>query len=520
MAGTVRMGLFVGNDVGFGTDEPLVYAEQEARDLARVFQDMGDLPAQRARVLQGASASQLRQAIAQTEAQVREASVQGHDVMLVFYYSGHASTEGLHLRGTVLPMGELRRWLETSSAQVRVAFVDACSSGALARSRGATAVDAVQVTVDDALVSSGLAIVSSTGPLSVARESDAFGGGVFSRALLTGLKGTADANGDGQITLEEAYQHAFAETVVSTASSGEAIQRPEYRFDMSGVGHVVLTRIRTHASGLILPEELEGTYTVVAVGTGQVVSRIEKRPGETRRLALSPGRYLVRKVRREDVLLAELDLVWGGDRWIDDGQMASVALGDPLARGGWNGRPVRLGVRGTASPSMLEGLPAMVGVELEPRVRIRPSLSVVGQIGTSRGHRFELSGRLRFAQHRLALGLGMERQLRSVDASVEAGPLLAQLRQRVNALDLDEEVVGTVVFEASQWVPGAWLQAGVHLPVGPALGLHASARTQAMRVDFDESRRFLVEGSVGLGLAVSLATKRLGRARRAKDLLE
>ena len=36
-AATVRVGLFVGNDMGLGPDEPLQYAEREARDMARLF---------------------------------------------------------------------------------------------------------------------------------------------------------------------------------------------------------------------------------------------------------------------------------------------------------------------------------------------------------------------------------------------------------------------------------------------------------------------------------------------------
>ena len=34
LAGTARLGLFVGNNVGFGTDETLTHAEREARDVA------------------------------------------------------------------------------------------------------------------------------------------------------------------------------------------------------------------------------------------------------------------------------------------------------------------------------------------------------------------------------------------------------------------------------------------------------------------------------------------------------
>ena len=68
-----------------------------------------------------------------------------------------------------------------------------------------------------------------------------FGGGVFSRALATGLRGSADLDGDGAISLEEAYRHAFAETVVGTAASGSAIQRPELHTELADGRSVTLT---------------------------------------------------------------------------------------------------------------------------------------------------------------------------------------------------------------------------------------------------------------------------------------
>ena len=137
-AETVRVGIFVGNNIGMGQDEPLAYAESEARDMARLFQSMGDLDRERTTVLTGGSAATVRDAIYQTEAQVREINAAGDEVLLVFYYSGHASAQGLHLGGQLLPMAALRRWLEKSTAQVRVAFVDACESGTLAQVRGGT----------------------------------------------------------------------------------------------------------------------------------------------------------------------------------------------------------------------------------------------------------------------------------------------------------------------------------------------------------------------------------------------
>ncbi|MFH1464639.1 MAG: caspase family protein [Pseudomonadota bacterium] len=514
----MRLGLFVGADVGFGEDEPLQHAEQEARDLAHVFQEMGDLSRERTVVLQGPSAADLRDAMLQIEAQIREVEAHGDEAMLVFYYSGHASREGLHLGGTLLPMDALRRWLETSTARVRLAFVDACESGSLTRTRGGTPVDAIAITVDDALTMSGLAVVSSTGPLSVARESDSFGGGVFSRALLSGLRGGADDDGDGVVTLQEAYEHAFAETVIGTASSSASVQKPEFRYDLEGVGQVVLTRIPERAAGLILPEELEGIYTVVSVASGEVVARVDKQPGEARRLTLPTGRYVVRKVRREDVLLAELDLVWGGDRWIDDGQMSSVALGDPLARGGWTPRPLRIALRGTVATPFLAANPWTLGGEVELYARLRPTFSVALLAGHRTGARHEWSGHLRDHATSLGLGLVAERHMRRVDLSLGGGLEGLRMLQTVSYLAYGEEGAPPTwseeVFRAVQWAPGAWAGGGLHQPVGPAVGLELTLRAALYRATVNDTPGFFLEGRGALGLSWAFGGPRLARAGR------
>ncbi len=519
-AATVRLGLFVGANIGFGEDEPLAYAEQEAHDLAAVFQEMGDLSRDRSMVLQGVTAPQLRQAMMSIEAQVREVAARGDEAMLLFYYTGHASHEGLHLTGTLLPMDVLRRWLETSNARVRLAFVDACESGSLARTRGGTPVEAIAITVDDALTMSGLAVVTSTGPLSVARESESFGGGVFSRALLSGLRGSADSDGDGVVTLEEAYEHAFSETVIGTAGSSASIQRPEYRYELEGVGQVVLTRIPERAAGLILPEELEGVYTVVSVGSGQVVARVDKQPGEVRRLALPTGRYLVRKVRREDVLLSELDLFWGGDRWIDDGQMSSVALGDPMARGGWAPRPLRLSARFAASTPFIQDNPWTLGGELELRARLRPTLALALVAGHQLGWRYEWSGQLRIDNTRAGLGLYSERHLRRFDLSLGGGLQGLRVSQVITYLEYDDEEEYTIwdeeIYRGWQLVPGAWAFAGLHLPVGPAMGLELGLRVNIYRAVVNAEPGFFVEGQGLAGLAWSFGGRKLARAARGK----
>ncbi len=517
-AATVRLGLFVGNNIGFGDDEPLRHAEREAADLAKIFQEMGGLSRERTIVLQGATSEVLQDTIARIEGQIREIEAQGDEVLLLFYYSGHATHDGLNLRGSTLSMEWLRRWLETSRARIRIAFVDACESGTLARTRGGVPVEAVELSVDDALTASGLAVITSTGPLSVARESDRFGGGVFSRALTTGLRGTADRDADGVISLEEAYEHAFAETVIGTASASSGVQRPEYRKELSGVGQVVLTRIGDGAAGLVLPEELEGTYTVVSVADGRVVARIEKEPGSSRRLSLPTGRYLVRKVRKEDVLVAELDLVWGGDRWLDDKQMAVLPLGDPLTRGSpWSLRPVLLSFRGTGSSPVADANPGHGGGEIALRVRILPTLGITVGGGYERGAKWAWTGRLQTGIARLGVGVLGERRFNKIDLQFGAGVQAMVVQQIFEYTRPGERNrLDGVTDRFTQFTAGPYVQGGVHIPVGPDVGLEFGARAVFYPVDVDLQRSFFVMALGYAGVGFRFGGRKLGGASKTE----
>jgi len=512
-AETVRLGLFVGNNDGFGEDEPLRHAEREAKDVARIFQDLGGLLPARTVVLQGANADAVRDEITRVEAQAREIRAQGNQALLVFYYSGHASRSGLHLAGTLLEMPWLQRWLETSAADLRIAFVDACESGSLARAKGGTPVEVVEVKVDDALTASGLALITSTGPLSVARESDAFGGGVFSRALATGLRGTADIDGDGTITLREVYRHAFSETVVGTASAGAGIQRPELHTDLSSVGDVVLTRVGDQAAGLVLPEELEGVYTVVSVGSGQVVARIDKAAGELRRLNLPSGRYVVRKVRRADVLVAELDLVWGGDRWVQDEQMSVVPLGDPLAKGGWSEKPIRLSLRGVFASPAVAANPVMGGGEVSARIRLAPQIGLAVGGGYETGALWSFGGRVRTGMGRATVGIQGVKRLRNVDLVAGGGAALLLFHQNLQYTEQEDRRTTAEDVLARQLTGGGYAEVGLHLPVGPVVGLELGIRGLFYPVEVDFNRAFFALGQAWGGVAFRFGGKAVGRVQ-------
>jgi len=297
--------------------------------------------------------------------------------------------------------------------------------------------------------------------------------------------------------------------VRGSAAVGEAIQRPEHSFELRGTGEVVLTRLAERAATLVFAEEQEGTYSVIALGNGELVARVEKSPGEQRRIGLAAGRYVVRKVRRTDVLVGEVDLIWGGNRWLADEELASVPLGDALARGGWYGARHALGVQFNVHGPPIAGGPVLIGAELAFHGRLSrhwllsPRLSYGGGSVNEEGADVHL--------HQVAFDLlAMHLWQKAVaDFAVGAGPCVALHVQQVRWEEWGEQVddagwESPSVVEGqtrrTQVGPGLALAASVQFPLGPAAAIDVGAVVRVLMVRIDGDNRFFPQpaGRVGV----------------------
>ena len=55
---------------------------------------------------------------------------------VLFYYSGHADEKGLRLGNEIYAWKELRKRIDALNADVKIAVIDACGSGAITRLKG------------------------------------------------------------------------------------------------------------------------------------------------------------------------------------------------------------------------------------------------------------------------------------------------------------------------------------------------------------------------------------------------
>lgn len=138
-ADTKRVAVIVGNNAGNADRAALHYAETDAAKLAGVLGELGGVAPEDAFLLQGKSLAAVAEAFARAKQRIagfrRDPS---NHIVLLFYFSGHSDGEALELGGDRLTFSELRRWLVSAGADVRVALVDSCKSGALLSAKGGT----------------------------------------------------------------------------------------------------------------------------------------------------------------------------------------------------------------------------------------------------------------------------------------------------------------------------------------------------------------------------------------------
>ena len=178
------------------------------------------------------------------------------DELVVLYLSCHGVTDSrrrLHfgttdtnrarLHSTAVDSGWVHDRLEECRASSQILILDCCFSGAFARgAKGATTVGLDRLTDPSrgrvVLTASNATEYSFETPTSEPSASkDAVTSSVFTAALLDGLReGKADENGDGMVTVDEAYSYAFKQVRASGAA-----QTPQ-RWMYGGQGTLVLAR--------------------------------------------------------------------------------------------------------------------------------------------------------------------------------------------------------------------------------------------------------------------------------------
>ena len=327
-----RFALLVGNNEGGEGTQPLQYSVDDARRMHEVLTRLGGVDGADAMLLTNENEKDVSIALDELERRSKDARAQGQKTSLFFYFSGHAKDGSLRLGDSRLSMESLKQRLTAAPADTRVVIFDACRSGSVTRSKGVRRAPVFEVENDLTRATRGLVILTSSASGEDSQESDLIGASYFSYHLTTALLGSADANSDGRVSLHEAYAYAYERTVASTADSAAGAQHPTFSFDLAGNGDLQLTDVIQRNEGVRLPSAApEGVYFFVDT-RGVVVAEITKEKLE-RVVALSPGRYRVKRRLADRLRVGALEIREGQFETLDESQLKDTKFSDDPVKG-------------------------------------------------------------------------------------------------------------------------------------------------------------------------------------------
>src|SRR4029077_10422539 len=180
----------------------------------------------------------------------------------------------------------------------------------------------------------GAAIIAAGTASELAQESSDIEGSYFAHHVLSALRGAGDRDGNGVVTLAEAYQYAYSHTLAATLPSVWGPQHPSYEYRLSGTGDLVITRIGRDRQGISFPPGQGRTY-VVSTAADEVMGEVTAQPQGRVRLVLPRGRYRVVAREGRRAWLAEVTLrpEAGADTALESSAFREVAPELAFAKG-------------------------------------------------------------------------------------------------------------------------------------------------------------------------------------------
>lgn len=296
-AATYRLALIVGNNEGSDTRPFLRYAEQDARNLYRTLNEIGGFPASQVRLLLGKNPQTVLQAVRSLQTQASHLLRNPQDqVLFLFYFSGHSEGNLMEMGPSQLDFSLLRNALKKIPTTVRIVILDTCRSGHMIQAKGGTQIPALSIPADEPEIPKGEIIITSSTALQDSLESSELQGSFFTHYFVSGLRGAADFNLDGKVSLSEVDSFAGQKTS-EKAKELRTLQTPTFDFDLSGTGEIIMTELMKGAPLLFLSPPEAGDFFIYEKGSRNLIAEIPKVAGLPRYVAIPKGDLLIRKKR-------------------------------------------------------------------------------------------------------------------------------------------------------------------------------------------------------------------------------
>jgi hypothetical protein len=347
--------LVIGSNRGGAGQHSLSYAEGDAVRMAQLLEELGRTPKANITRLMEPTPAQVEGELRTLRAQLEQRRDRGVKTQVLFYYSGHARAQALSLGAEELDLARLRNALSALPSTLTVVVLDACQSGAFSGVKGARAAADFSVSSVHSLDTRGIAVLASSSGSELSQESPELSGGYFTHHLTVGLRGAGDADGNGRVSLDEAYRYAYDRTLSATSRTQVGGQHATLETNLAGRGDVALSYPVDADALLVLPEALLGRVLVQRRGRGAVLAELTKVAGHPLSVALPSAAYDVLVRDPEQPQLArecKVDLQHGKTVQLETALCQAVTLPDPNQKGEDPNRHevwfVELGISGSA----------------------------------------------------------------------------------------------------------------------------------------------------------------------------
>lgn len=259
---------------------PLKYTNADARAFADLLTDEGicGVPKENVRVLvdEEATLFAIKDSISGWLA-----NAVGPESTAIIFYAGHGDVEpdrtqssddalanyllpydvsSKNLYASALSKGEFQGLVRTVRCKRSVILMDACHAGGVATvGSRKMSVGYSRDLYSSLSEGSGSTVIAAAAPNQLSWEDDELGHGVFTYHLLEALRGGADGDGDGRITMTEVFDYLKRKVPETARRLGGADQTPVFKADMSE--DIVLTinpdRIRELSEVAVAKAEAE-----------------------------------------------------------------------------------------------------------------------------------------------------------------------------------------------------------------------------------------------------------------------
>ena len=286
--GVDRYAVYIGSNKGGKGREQLLYAGSDAQNFQKAMAEIGGVSDNNSYILIDPSKEKIDETLNKISRQIQTSQTHAKRSEFIFYYSGHSDETALLLGDTPYEYSELKAAITEVPSDIHVVILDSCYSGNFIRTKGGQ--KRKPFLIDDSSVVTGHAYLSSSSTNEYSQESDEIESSYFTNAMITGLRGAADASGDNKVTLNELYSYAFNDTLSKTESSKAGPQHPNYNITLVGSGDLVLSDISNGEAMLSLSKDAKGKF-IIRNAEGKLISEINKVEGQPIFMALPAAQY-------------------------------------------------------------------------------------------------------------------------------------------------------------------------------------------------------------------------------------